>query len=122
MIDIDGRLPNDLCERIAWACAVLRWPIEAVRVDRTRRGYHVVIGVRRRLAPPVVVAAQAILFSDWRREVFNLLRVSKLDDAPKFWRERWNVLYEAHVKPRRRRSSQAAHASTFPTRRLTHRR
>lgn len=101
-IDIDGRLPRTLVERVTWMCAVLRWRIVAVRIDRTRHGYHVVVGIRNRLTPATIVAAQAILFSDWRREVFNLLRVSKLNDAPKFWRDRWNVLYSRHVKPRRR--------------------
>jgi hypothetical protein len=101
-IDIDGRLPRTLIERISWTCAVLRWRIVAVRIDRTRHGYHVVVGIRQRLTPPVIVAAQAILWSDWRRETFNLMRVSALHSAPKFWRDRWNVLYVRHVKPRRR--------------------
>lgn len=50
-----------------------------------------------RLPPPaVIVAAQAILGSDSRRETFNLLRAVRLKSAPEAWQliGRWNTLYE----------------------------
>lgn len=95
-LDFDGRLPAQLLDRIT-ACAKLwGWPLEAVRMDRTARGWHVVIGVNKRVAPYYIVAAQAILGSDPHREAFNLMRVQGLADRPAYWRRRWNVLYATH--------------------------
>lgn len=98
-VDIDGALPPDMLERIRWTCAVLQWPVAGVRMDRTRRGWHVVVNVRRRLAPLQIVAAQAVLGSDPRRETFNLQRATAYESLPRFWRARWNVLYDRHLKP-----------------------
>lgn len=99
-LDIDGyRLPARLVDKITIACRLWNWPIEAVRIDRTRNGWHVIVGVRRRLPPVVIVAAQAILGSHDRREMWNLLRAMNLTTVPRFWRTRWNVLYSSHRKP-----------------------
>lgn len=98
-LDIDGPLPAGWMDRIVWACRVWGWPIEAIRIDRTRHGYHVVVGVRRRLAAARIVAAQAILGSDPKREAYNLMRVARLGQVPRFWRTRWNVLYVKHYRP-----------------------
>ena len=100
-LDFDGPVPKGLIDRIVWTTKLWRWKLEAVRFDRTRNGWHVIVGVRKRLDPPVVVAAQAILGSDYKRETFNLMRVQGLANIPPYWRERWNVLYSHHAKPRR---------------------
>lgn len=102
-LDVDGRLPPNLCDRITMACRLWQWPLVAVRLDRTQRGWHVVIGIERQLAPALVVAAQAVLGSDTNREMFNLMRVVNLPNVSRFWRNRWNVLYERHSRPRRPR-------------------
>lgn len=97
-LDIDGALPADLFARIFWVFHMLGYGVDSIRQDKTRRGWHVVIEVRRRLAPKTVVALQAILGSDPRRELFNLVRVLGLARHSMFWRERWNVLYSTHER------------------------
>lgn len=97
-LDIDGPLPKGLEMRVQMVCDMMAWPIEAIRLDRTRRGWHVVVAVKRRIAAASVVAAQAIMGSDWKREMFNLQRVRKLRSVPKRWRSQWNVLYETHQR------------------------
>jgi hypothetical protein len=97
-LDIDGVISRDFSARLSWVFSALGYGVEAVRYDKTRRGWHVLIFVRRKLAPRTVVALQAILGSDYRRETFNLLRVLSLAKRPMFWRERWNVLYNTHER------------------------
>ncbi len=94
--DFDGPIPAGLIPKITECCRIWGWPLEAIRYDRTRRGWHVVIGVRKRITPSLMVAAQAIFGSDWRREMFNAMRVQQLDTLPEHWRTRWNVLYVQH--------------------------
>ena len=98
-LDYDGELPPDLTWRIVRNCSLWGWPIVGVRIDRTRNGWHVIVGVRRRIEPALIVAAQAILGSHDKREAYNLMRVQSLDRVPRFWRARWNVLYSSHRKP-----------------------
>ncbi len=64
-------------------------------IYKTRRGHHIEIELYGDYPPCSVVAMQAILGSDPRRETFNLLRALQLGSAPKFWRQlgRWNTLY-----------------------------
>ena len=99
-LDIDGPLPDAIVYKIVATCRLWDWRLAGVRFDRTRNGWHVVVAVRKRLPPVVVVAAQAILGSHDKREAYNLLRVMQLDRVPRFWRRRWNVLYSSHRKPR----------------------
>jgi hypothetical protein len=97
-LDIDGPIPAGIEARITMFCRVLRWPIEAIRMDRTRRGWHIVIGIRKRIAPASAVAAQAILGSDPMREMYNLVRVRNLRYVAPEWRRAWNVLYQSHTR------------------------
>lgn len=62
---------------------------------RTRRGWHVEIYSDAKLKAAEMVALQAILGSDYRREAFNLFRATKLSLVPRFWRAlpNWNVLH-----------------------------
>jgi hypothetical protein len=96
MLDYDGPLPQDLIYRIRYLAQTLHWRIGEVRVDKTRRGYHVVVDVKKRLPFAIVVAAQALLGSDVRREIYNLRRAVVWDLLPAFWRARCNVLYGEH--------------------------
>lgn len=57
------------------------------------RGQHVYFQIKPAIPASAMVAVQAILGSDPKRETFNLMRALCLDGAPDFWRERWNVLY-----------------------------
>lgn len=99
-LDIDGALaPLRLRRRLGFLCSVFRREIESVRLERSRRGWHVRIALAgRRLPPSAIVAIQAILGSDYRREVFNLFRALQLPGAPAFWRSRHNVLYHRKLE------------------------
>lgn len=101
-LDFDGPVPNKLVDRIVWTTKLWQWTLVAIRFDRTRRGWHVVVGIKEAVEPPMIVAAQAILGSDYKREAFNLMRVQSLPHVSPYWRERWNVLYSHHAKPSRR--------------------
>lgn len=97
-LDIDGPIPKGLIARVTMCCRLWHWTLEAIRVDRTRRGWHVIVSIAQRIRPALIVAAQAILGSDLNREMFNLMRVQCLPEIPKFWRSRWNVLYTTHQR------------------------
>lgn len=97
-LDFDGPLPKGLLNWITTCAKLWGWPLEAVRYDKTRRGWHVVVGIKKRLHPAFIVAAQAILGSDPKREAFTLMRVQELGWMTPFWRRRWNVLYAKHRK------------------------
>ena len=74
--------------------------VEWVRHDRTRRGWHVVIRTDRKLLPAEQVALQAILGSDPRRELLNIMRVIAIRrrDPGVEWRGRWNILFSGKLK------------------------
>lgn len=91
--DVD--LASGLLNRLMFVVRHLKLNVESVSFEysSSRRGIHVVISLAEWVPPFVVVALQAILASDWRRETFNLVRVLSLPYAPVFWRRRWNTLY-----------------------------
>jgi hypothetical protein len=95
-LDYDGAFPRDFDARLALVCRVHRLAPVVVRIDRTRHGYHVVIVVRQRIAFTRVVLLQAVLGSDWKRELFNSRRALAWRHVPAFWRDRANVLYGRH--------------------------
>jgi hypothetical protein len=103
-LDFDSRTPpSDLLERIR---ALFRWlggRPAVVGVWRSNsKGWHVLVETRARWAadPVTVVAAQAILGSDAKREMFNLMRAIGLKKRPLFWRERhrWNTFYSRKLQ------------------------
>lgn len=66
---------------------------------RTRRGWHMEVYSTLTLPASEVVALQAILNSDYRREAFNLFRVHQLPLAPRFWHAlpNWNILHSEKI-------------------------
>lgn len=92
-LDYDGKIPVDFNARCRTVARLLRVRLVACSMERTRRGWHVVVRCSGRLSPVGTVAVQAILGSDPLREAHNLMRARKLGSVPKFWRKRWNVLY-----------------------------
>lgn len=94
--DYDGALPRDLSKRIALVCRAHGLRVEVVRIRKTVRGWHVRITVRRRVAFWRVVLVQALLGSDWKRELYNSRRAIAWRSVPAFWRDRANVLYVRH--------------------------
>jgi hypothetical protein len=69
---------------------------EWTRLDRTRRGWHLLVRWNRSLVPAEHVAVQLLLGSDPHRETFNLMRVvsMRIHRRPS---RRWNVLFERKV-------------------------
>lgn len=96
-VDLDGTLPRDLDERLHWCLRIMGVRVEWWSVRRTRRGWHVEVELRGRLHPWKVVALQAILGSDYRRETFNLRRVWNWRGLDSAARKHWNVLFTRKV-------------------------
>jgi hypothetical protein len=102
-LDFDGPLPTDILERIR---ALFRWlggrPAVVGVWPSNSKGWHVLIETRAKWArdPVAQVAAQAILGSDAKREMFNLMRALSLAARPRFWRERhrWNTFYSRKLQ------------------------
>lgn len=92
-LDFDTPTCPRLLHRARWLARLLHWTVRGVEYRRTRHGWHVVITIAQSIAPTSLVAAQAILGSDWRRESFNLLRARHLARVGPQWRQRFNVLY-----------------------------
>ena len=63
------------------------------RYDRTEHGWHLVIQWNRSFTPLEIIAIQAVLGSDRKREAYNLARVfsGKASNA------RWNLLFEYKI-------------------------
>jgi len=69
----------------------VRW----MRDDRTVKGWHRTICLEESLSPSELVALQAVLGSDPRRENLNLMRVlrTRHNGFTRFQERRWNILY-----------------------------
>lgn len=98
MLDYDGPVPRDFAARLTMAVKVHRLTVLTTCYHRTARGWHVIVHVRQRVAMMRVIALQAALGSDWKREIFNSRRVIAWRRVPRYWRERANVLYERHYR------------------------
>lgn len=96
--DFDNPRPPRLTARITIVMRLHGLGVEWVRYDRTRRGWHVSVAVRQRLALMRVVCLQACLGSDWKRETYNARRAVVARHVPLYWRERVNVLYKTHCR------------------------
>lgn len=97
LVDLDGPLPRGWWPALWRTLHRLELTPRAVRVDRTRRGWHVLVWLRGRVDPGLVVALQLLLGSDQDRECFNWYRVARAKRAPAFWNRRANVLYEVKL-------------------------
>ena len=95
LLDFDFRRVPRL--RSIWAvCRIVGLRPAWIRTDRTRHGWHAVIQLCAPLTNAEIVACQAIMGSDSRREALNLMRVIAIrqrDPGPA-WRDRWNILFE----------------------------
>lgn len=96
MVDYDTDIPRDFDVRLRAIVAGHRLTVERVGIFRTHRGYHVAIAVRNRIGFTRCVLLQALLGSDWKRELFNSRRALAWRHVPAFWRDRANVLYQRH--------------------------
>jgi len=78
--------------------AGLRW--RWCQSERTRRGWHMVIRLVGDLEPAELVALQALLGSDRKREALNIMRVIAIRRWPRKdgRNTRWNLLFERKLK------------------------
>lgn len=95
-IDIDKGMHRptlyELQRTLARAGYSIAWMME--KCSKSLKGFHIVLSVNPRPRTAMeVVALQAILGSDPNREACNVLRARQWAHLPKFWRDRWNVLY-----------------------------
>lgn len=74
---------------------------EYFMLQRTNKGWHIVIVFNKRLSPPETIALQSIFGSDLRREALNMARWlgvrDKYNKLPKFWKQRWNLLFKEKI-------------------------
>lgn len=70
----------------------------ALRISRTRRGWHFVYLLEEKLSPSERVAAESILGDDPMRAAMNFARARNEKRMPKFWKQRWNIFYDYKVK------------------------
>jgi|SRR4030042_90152 len=99
LLDFDGgrSLLRDFWRRFHKTCRVIGNSPEWYRYDRTRHGWHVVIYWRNPMSPWMILALQAILGSDWRRESMNFARLSS-NRKDRFSMKRWNILYAEKIQ------------------------
>lgn len=97
LCDFDNEVPDDLSSRLQMVARIQRLRIRWYRIDRTKRGYHLVVSVSNRMGAVRLVLIQSLLGSDWKREAFNSRRAI-LRGLPEFWRKRRNVLYHRHYR------------------------
>lgn len=109
LLDIDSRKKsrpfNPKClltyPKLASRLRVFRNSIttESVTYSPTKHGWHIIVHVAERLSPPEIIAVQACLGSDIKRELMNLQRYFGFrgKKVPKFWEDRWNLLFSKKV-------------------------
>lgn len=94
LLDIDGRAAPKLAPFFA-VLHICGLNAEWFRIDRTARGWHVVIRLKEPLELPEAIALQAAMGSDARREALNIRRAISLRIRPdEYWKQRANILFE----------------------------
>lgn len=98
-LDFDSdRIPTDFMDRLRMLVRLHGFRVTAVAYRRSRHGWHVRVLLNQRIDFSFVVAFQAILGSDWKREAYNSRRAANWRDVSPFWRKRANVLYSRHYR------------------------
>lgn len=84
--------------RIKYVVKMMRLKIKDVVAYRTANGIHVEITLKQFVHPITAVLIQALMNSDYAREVYNAIRAYNLTIHPEDYsqtaHEGWNVLYE----------------------------
>jgi len=66
----------------------------AIRFNRSKRGWHTVILLRKAISPVERVAMESILGDDPMRAAMNLARARNEKRMPRYWKQRWNIFYD----------------------------
>lgn len=71
-----------------------------IEYNRTNRGWHAIIRLPEPVRPAEQVALQAVLGSDRRRELLNIMRVLSIRQkgASPYWQARWNLLFSGKLQ------------------------
>lgn len=98
-LDFDNEtVPTDFMDRLRMLVRLELFRVVAISYRRTAHGWHVRVLLSRRVGFSRLVAFQAILGSDWKREAYNIRRAKNWRDVSPFWRKRANVLYSRHYR------------------------
>lgn len=90
LIKIDYDTHKKTFARINNVIYFLRLDVVDCQVQRTRHGYHVQLEIRNKVNDFEIIILQCLMQSDYKREMFNLLRVH----SGKFPKQSWNVLFK----------------------------
>jgi hypothetical protein len=71
---------------------------DALRISRSKRGWHYAFILRGKVTPAERVAIEAILGDDPMRAAMNFARARNAHRMPKFWRQRWNIFYDYKIE------------------------
>lgn len=93
IIKIDYDTHKKTFNRINNVIYFLRLDVYDCKVQRTKRGWHVELYIKNKVNDWELVILQLLMQSDYKREMFNLLRVH----SGKFKNQSWNVLFKKKV-------------------------
>jgi hypothetical protein len=98
MLDYDRRRTPRLMECFT-LLRMCQLRVANIRDDRTRKGWHRIISLQQELTGLELVALQACLSSDRRREGLNLMRLMRTRERgmSRLQESRWNILYRAKL-------------------------
>lgn len=98
-VDIDSKQsPYLAIPKINSLFRVMGLRYSAVRYSRSLRGWHVAFLLNESLTPTERVTIECILGDDRFRAAMNFARARNEKRMPKFWKQRWNILYDYKVK------------------------
>ena len=94
-IDIDKpRISTHDVNKILKVKSILGLDINSVKIEKSHSGnYHITFEVQNNLNDFEIVAIQAMMGSDYKRECYNLLRVA----SGKFKNKEWNILFKKKI-------------------------
>lgn len=74
----------------------------SILLERTRRGWHVIIPLKENISDAEMVALQLCLGDDRKRGALNLMRAMAMrkgcNGVTGFWDKRWNILFSGKLK------------------------
>jgi hypothetical protein len=96
LLDYDMARPVPNLIRILSRIRIVGLTAKWVSYSRTKRGWHVALGINYPLIPSESVALQAVLGSDLARETMNLRRAIaiRVHGVTPHWKKRWNILFK----------------------------
>lgn len=94
-LDIDNKnLSIQQINRICNTKSMLGLDITDIRMTKTKNGFHIEMDLLNPINDFELVCIQALMNSDYKREIYNLLRVH----SKRFKKQKWNVLFIKKIK------------------------